>query len=107
MNYQQQNELNFPKISDNPYHKNPRYRTPKPSQGLKMRPIFLKITEIQRDRPGPNLKIADFWNSNSKISKKIKKNLEKICKKLDQILRILVEKKFQISTILSDKIQIE
>jgi hypothetical protein len=72
-------------------------------QGLKMRPIFPKITKIERDRSGPNLKIANFLNSNSKN----KKNLEKLWKKLDQILRTLVEKIFQISTILLDKIQIE
>jgi hypothetical protein len=38
------------------------------------------------------------------------RNIEKIgklCKKLDQILRTLVEKFFQISTVLLDKIQIE
>jgi hypothetical protein len=53
-----------------------------------MQPIFSKIAEIQRDRSGPNLKIADFGNSNSEILKE--KNLEKLCKKLDQILRTLV-----------------
>jgi hypothetical protein len=72
-------------------------------QGLKNRPIFLKIIEIWLDRPGPNLKITDFWNLNSEISKK----LENYVKKLDQILRTLVEKFFQISTVLLDKIQIE
>jgi hypothetical protein len=40
------------------------------TQGLKMQPFFSKILEIRRDQPGPNLKIADFWNSNSEISKK-------------------------------------
>jgi hypothetical protein len=35
-----------------------------------MRPIFLKIAEIRRDRPGPNLKISNFWNSNSEILNK-------------------------------------
>jgi ABC-type ATPase with predicted acetyltransferase domain len=71
-----------------------------------MRPIFPKIAKIRRDRPGPNLKITDFWNSNLKILKN-KKNLENLCKKLYHILRALVEKKFQISTVLLDKIQIE
>jgi hypothetical protein len=42
-------------------------------EGLKMRLIFLKITQIQRDRPGLNLKIIDFWNLKSEILKKIKK----------------------------------
>jgi predicted nucleic acid-binding protein len=73
-------------------------------RGLKMRPIFPKIAEIRRDRPGLNLKITDFWNSNSEI---LKKKSRKLCKKLDQILRTLMEKKFQISTVLLDKIQIE
>ncbi len=62
-----------------------------------MQPIFSKIAEIQRDRSGPNLKIADFGNSNSEILKE--KNLEKLCKKLDEILRTLVDNFFfQIST---------
>jgi hypothetical protein len=73
-------------------------------QGLKNQPIFSKITEIWRDRPGLNLKIVDFWNSNSEI---LKKRSGKLCKKLDQILRTLVEKFVQISTVLLDKIQIE
>jgi hypothetical protein len=46
-------------------------------QGLKNRPIFLKIVEIWLDRPGPNLKIADFWNSNSEISKKLENYVKK------------------------------
>jgi hypothetical protein len=56
------------------------------NQGLKMWSIFLKITEIRWDRPGPNLKIADFWNSNSenfekksgKLSKKTRSNSKNI-----------------------------
>jgi hypothetical protein len=50
-------------------------------EGLKMRLIFLKITQIQRDRPVLNLKIIDFLNLKSEILKKIKKNLERLCKK--------------------------
>jgi hypothetical protein len=53
--------------------------------------FFLKIAEIRWDRLSPNLKITDFQNSNLKI---LTKNLEKICKKLDQILRTLVENFF-------------
>jgi hypothetical protein len=56
---------------------------------FKMRPFFPKIVEIGRDRPGPNLKITEFWNLNSKISKN--KKWKHYVKKLDQILRILVE----------------
>jgi hypothetical protein len=40
------------------------------NQGLKMLPIFLKIIKIWRDRSGLNLKIFDFLNLTSKISKK-------------------------------------
>jgi hypothetical protein len=55
--------------------------------GFKNAAGFLKITEIRWDWPGPNLKL---------------------CKKLDQILRTLVEKLFSNHRFdLLDKIQIE
>jgi hypothetical protein len=66
----------------------------------------LKIAEIRRDQPGPILKITDFFIEFWKF-KKNKKNLKKYVKKLDEILRTLVEKFFQISTVLLDKIKIE
>jgi hypothetical protein len=47
------------------------------SPEFKMRPIF---SENRQNSAGPNLKITDFWNSSSKILKKIKKS-GKICKK--------------------------
>jgi hypothetical protein len=49
-------------------------------QGLKMRSIFLNSVKIQRIRAGRNLEFNEFWNSNSKILKKLK-SLEKLCKK--------------------------
>jgi hypothetical protein len=68
-------------------------------QGFKMWPIILKIVEIVRTE----LKNHQFLEFKFENLKKLKKS----CKKLDQILRTLVEKKNQILTVLLDKIQIE
>jgi hypothetical protein len=65
-----------------------------------MWPIILKIVEIVRTE----LKNHQFLEFKFENLKKLKKNH---VKKLDQILRTLVEKKIQILTILLDKIQIE
>jgi hypothetical protein len=64
---------------------------------------FVEFDEMRQNRPGPNSKIGEFWNSNLKF--KIK-NL-KMCKKLDEILRSLVKKFLQISDVLLVKIQNE
>jgi hypothetical protein len=53
------------------------------------------FAEIRRIRNNPNSKIAEFIVYKFK---KLKKS-EKICKKLDEILRLLVKKFFQISII--------
>jgi hypothetical protein len=69
-----------------------------------MRPIFfenhrnsagLAMTELR------NHQILEFKFKNFE---KIKKNYKNYVKKLDQIIRTLVKKKFQISTVLLDKI---
>jgi hypothetical protein len=61
---------------------------------------------MRRNRAGPNSKISEFWNSNSKNFEKNKKNLKNTLK-LDEILRSLVKKFLQISDILLVKIQNE
>jgi hypothetical protein len=73
--------------------------------GFKNAADFSENRQISAGSARTEFKIADFLNSNSKNSKK--RNLEKLCKKVDKILRTLVEKNFQISTVLLDKIQIE
>jgi hypothetical protein len=55
---------------------------------------------------GPDFKNRRFFELKFGNFEKNKK-LEKLCKKLDEILRTLVEKNFQISTVSLDKIQIE
>jgi hypothetical protein len=58
-------------------------------QGYKNRPILFKFGENRRNRTGPNLKTVENIVHCFKISEK-DKNQEKICKKLDQILRLRV-----------------
>jgi hypothetical protein len=54
---------------------------PTPLQGYKNRSVFLKIVENRWNRTGLNLK----------TTVKKDKNQQNICKKLDQILRLLVK----------------
>jgi hypothetical protein len=60
---------------------------------------------MRRNRPGPNSKIGEFWNSNLNFLKKIKKSEKYV--KIDEILRSLVKKFLQISDVLLVKIQNE
>jgi hypothetical protein len=62
--------------------------------GLKMQPIFLKITKIRQDRSDPNLKITYIFEFKFRNFEKNKKYMKKLCKKVYQILRTLVEKFF-------------
>jgi hypothetical protein len=52
---------------------------------------YFKFSENRWNRAGPNSKTANFTVHCFKISKK-DKSQQKICKKLDQILRLLVKK---------------
>jgi hypothetical protein len=69
-------------------------------QGSQIRRILMKFDEMRRNRPGPNSKIGEFCNLNLNFLK----NIKKIRKKLDEILRPLVKKLLQISDILLVKI---
>jgi hypothetical protein len=73
-------------------------------QGLKNRSIFLEIASA--GSVGFDFKNHQSFELKFRNFEKIKKS-GKLCKKLDKILRILMEKFFQISTVLLDKIQIE
>jgi hypothetical protein len=59
-------------------------------QSYKNRSILFKFGENRRNRTGPNLKTVENIVHCFKISEK-DKNQEKICKKLDQILRLRVK----------------
>jgi hypothetical protein len=74
--------------------------------GLKKLADFFENRRNSAGSAGSDFKNRHFFKFKFGNFKKIKKS-GKLCKKLDEILRTLVEKNFQISTILLDKIQIE
>jgi hypothetical protein len=69
--------------------------------GSQIHQILMKFDEMRRNRPGLNSKIGEFWNLNLNF---FNIYIYIIHKKLDEILRPLVEKFFQIGVVCLVKI---
>jgi hypothetical protein len=69
-----------------------------------------KLTDFSKNRQNSAGSVESDFKNHRFLKFKFEnfgKKSRKLCKKLDEILRTSLEKKFQISAILLDKIQIE